>query len=106
MVNLNLLLSGFLLLLDIKEDLLTERKTLRRINGSERIDTRYPFYQNPVINKNTPDPGVIRLLNGSGWALVCTSSFASRSSRSSAFPIYFSKGEIRTHAYKVSEWTF
>ena len=58
------------------------------------------FYQNPVISSNLPDPSVIKLKNGQGYALVATSENAIASdnqgnfpyNNSTAFPIYFSRG--------------
>ena len=49
-------------------------------------------YTNPLLSTNCPDPAVIRLLDGSGYALVASSDQASRADNSSVFPLYFSKG--------------
>ena len=35
-------------------------------------------YTNPVIDYNTPDPGVLALPDGSGYVLVSTSNYAER----------------------------
>ena len=45
-----------------------------------------------VLSHNSPDPGVTRLQDGSGWALVTTTNNASRAANSPIFPIYFSGG--------------
>ena len=49
-------------------------------------------YSNPLIATNCPDPAVIRLMDGSGYALVASSNHATKSNNDSVFPIYFSKG--------------
>ena len=33
-------------------------------------------YTNPVIDSNTPDPGVLALKDGSGYVVVSTSNYA------------------------------
>lgn len=43
------------------------------------------FYVNPVVDRNHPDPGVLKLPDGSGFVAVSTST-----SNHSAFPIMFS----------------
>ena len=109
MTNINLLINSariVLTVLDLKQKLITgttnsnvlfsngsnaevqERSSFRDIRHSE------DFYQNPVLSWNSPDPGVLRLEDGSGWALVTTTNGAA--GKSSAFPIYFSKGKIST----------
>lgn len=108
MVNFDFLLSGFLFLLDFKENLLTGPKISERFSVGEpgksvykdRVNT---YYTNPLINENTPDPGVTKLLDNSGWALVSTSSFASKSNKSSAFPIYFSRDLV---SWSLVSWVF
>ena len=97
MTNLNFLLSGFLVLLDFKENLFTGPKISERFSDHKKRkvfkkDNINSYYSNPLIPKNTPDPGVTKLLDDSGWALVSTSSFATKSNKSSAFPMYYSKG--------------
>ena len=52
------------------------------------------YYTNPLLRVNSPDPGVTRLVDGSGWVLVATTNNASREYNSSAFPIYYSKGRV------------
>ena len=49
-------------------------------------------YRNPLIASNCPDPAVVRLLDGSGYALVASSDQATKSDNSSVFPVYFSTG--------------
>ena len=49
-------------------------------------------YTNPLLSTNCPDPAVLRLKDGSGYALVVTSDHATRSNNSSVFPVYFSQG--------------
>ena len=98
MLDLNFLLSGFLVLMDLKENLLTGPKISERFSDYEpgqllQEDPVNSYYTNSLLNQNTPDPGVTKLLDNSGWAMVATSSFASKSNNSSAFPLYFSKGE-------------
>ena len=62
------------------------------IDRLSSVNSIVNFYSNPVINSNLPDPSVIKLVDGSGWALVATSEFAVKSNTSQAFPTYFSKG--------------
>ena len=56
------------------------------------ISKNSTIYILQVIAENLPDPGVTRLQDGSGWALVATSEHASKQDNSSAFPLYFSEG--------------
>ena len=35
-----------------------------------------PVYTNPIIESNSPDPGVLALPDGSGYVLVTTSNYA------------------------------
>ena len=63
-----------------------------KIDKLSSVNSLVNFYSNPVINTNLPDPSVIKLADGSGWALVATSEFAVKSNTSKAFPAYFSKG--------------
>ena len=112
MTNINFLLTGakiLMSLLDLKQQLLTgtinsnsfftKQTNMERVplGRSSKIikDSRSSgdFYSNPLLSVNTPDPGVTRLVDGSGWALVATSNNASRLYNSSAFPIYFSRGK-------------
>ena len=97
MLDLNFLLSGFLVLMDLKENLLTGPKISERFSDNEpgKLLPEDHYYTNPLINQNTPDPGVAKLLDNSGWVMVATSSFASKSNNSSAFPLYFSKGKYQ-----------
>ena len=66
------------------------------------------FYQNPVIRENAPDPSVIKLHDGSGFALVASSEFSSVSVNSTAFPIYFSQGNRIKYFYEMllTDYTF
>ena len=113
MTNINFLLSGaqiIMSLFDLKQQLLTgtlnsnsyfaKQKNVERIplgrSAKEIRDSTSSdvFYTNPLLRVNTPDPGVTQLVDGSGWVLVATTNNASREYNSSAFPIYFSKGEL------------
>ena len=46
-------------------------------------------YINPVIDENHPDPGVLKLPDGTGFVAVTTSNYAN-SNDESLFPILFS----------------
>jgi hypothetical protein len=111
MTNINFLVTGAKIIMslwDLKQQLLTgtinsnsffaKHKNIERVplGRSSKIfkdsTSSADFYTNPLIRVNTPDPGVTRLIDGSGWALVATTNNASRQYNSSAFPIYFSKG--------------
>ena len=50
------------------------------------------YYVNPVVDSNHPDPGVLKLPNGSGFVAVTTSNYASKPDP--AFPILFSEDLI------------
>ena len=63
--------------------------------SSEGGETGGSVYTNPLISTNCPDPAVLRLKDGSGYALVASSDHASRSTNSSVFPMYFSTGRPR-----------
>jgi len=105
MLDLNFLLSGFLILMDLKENLLTGPKISERFSDNEpgKLLPEDHYYTNPLINQNTPDPGVAKLLDSSGWVMVATSSFASKSNNSSAFPLYFSKDLV---SWRHVSWVF
>ena len=47
------------------------------------------FYVNPVVDNNHPDPGVLKLPDGSGFVMVSTSNYAVEGD-SPAFPIMYS----------------
>ena len=44
------------------------------------ITANRDYYTNPLLTTNSPDPGVVRLVDGSGWAMVTTSNNVSRTS--------------------------
>ena len=67
-----------------------ERLPLSRY--SERTLAPGDLYQNPVLRSNSPDPGVVRLEDRRGWALVTTTNNATVGSP--VFPMYFSTGGI------------
>ena len=46
-------------------------------------------YTNPVVNSNAPDPGGLKLHDGSGYVVVSTSDH-STATTGPAFPIHFS----------------
>ena len=103
------LLNGFLSMMDVKQHLLmgTEManccddsnmnmKEARSLDaGFADSSVAQNFYVNPVISENAPDPGVVRLADGSGWVAVATSDHSSKHSPDPrAFPMYFSKDLI------------
>ena len=49
-------------------------------------------YTNPVIATNYPDPGVLKLPDGSGFVMVATSNHAKKCE--DVFPILFSKDMV------------
>ena len=49
-------------------------------------------YTNPVVSSNTPDPGVLKLPDGSGFVMVATSNHAKKCE--DVFPILFSKDMV------------
>ena len=57
-----------------------------------------PQYTNPLLATNSPDPAVTRLVDGSGFLLVTTSDHANKSLNSHVFPMYFSKGWLKSLA--------
>ena len=94
------ILTAFLALLDLKEWIFFGKSTesyekQRSLPDVVQFDADKPsvYYTNPVIAKNTPDPGVIKLVDGSGWVVITTSNHASRDGDNSAFPIYHSTGD-------------
>ena len=58
----------------------------------DTIDAR-SYYTNPLMTTNSPDPGVVRLVDGTGWAMVTTSNNVSRRSNPYAFPMFYSRGK-------------
>ena len=113
MTNINFILSAahfVISLLDVKQQLLTgtshsnsffpRERTLDNNNNnqlqlsrsSKEIHDSQSYYTNPLISTNSPDPGVVRLEDGSGWAMVTTSNNVSRRSNPRAFPMYYSGG--------------
>ena len=63
--------------------------------SSKEILDGSSYYTNPLVTTNSPDPGVVRLVDGSGWAMVTTSNNVSRRSNPYAFPMYYSRGRIQ-----------
>lgn len=65
-------------------------------------------YTNPVLATNCPDPGVLRLPDGSGFLAVCTSNFAVRSRGDPAFPLLHSPDLVhwrpRGHVFPTGGW--
>ena len=99
------LLNGFLSMMDLKQHLMmgTEManccddsnmnmKSARSMDADSADSSgAQSFYVNPVIRENAPDPGVVRLADGSGWVAVTTSDHSSRHAADPrAFPMYFS----------------
>ena len=64
-------------------------------------------YQNPLVVENMPDPGVLRLSDGS-YVLVSTSNYSSDPSKNDAFPIRHSKDlvtwEEKGFLFPHGEW--
>ena len=98
------LLNGFLSMMDMKQHLMMGTKEANCCEGdvyksSRSLDTlnsapalASKFYTNPVIRHNAPDPGVVRLKDGSGYVAVVTSDHSSRyTSDPRAFPLYYSR---------------
>ena len=61
------------------------------------ITANRDYYTNPLLTTNSPDPGVVRLVDGSGWAMVTTSNNVSRRINPVAFPMYYSSGRCNRH---------
>ena len=117
MTNINFLINSaqfIISLLDLKQQLLTgnihsnvifsNQKNIKRqslTRSSKEIRDPDEFYQNPLLSENSPDPGVVKLQDGSGWAMVTTTNNATY--RSSAFPIYFSKGGFTPKSNTIVE---
>jgi len=130
MTNINFILSTaqfVISLLDVKQQLLTgtkhsntflpsdrgsntnSREQLSRSSSSQlsrsakEIHDSRGYYTNPLLTTNSPDPGVLRLVDGSGWAMVTTSNNVSRRSNPYAFPMYYSRDlvtwEPRGHVF-------
>ena len=58
-------------------------------------------YTNPILPVNSPDPGVTRLQDHSGWVLVTTSNKHSMVGNRTAFPIYFSPGNLTIQQFYI-----
>ena len=83
-----------------RSSLPSSSKLLR--NSKEILDDS-SYYINPLVTTNSPDPGVVRLVDGSGWAMVTTSNNVSRRSNSYAFSMHYSRGRIQnSKVYLVS----
>ena len=119
MTKIDLILSTaqFLIsLLDVKQQLLTGTKhsntffprdennkdqlsrsslSSQLSRSAKEITDSSSYYTNPLVTTNSPDPGVVRLVDGSGWAMVTTSNNVSRRSNPHAFPMYYSRGRIQ-----------
>ena len=103
MNSLNFWLNGLLTILDIKQYIFTGSENSNSFVENEVRLSRRSFdtfedllpvksFTNPLIHSNTPDPGVTKLVDGSGWVAVATSNHASKLGNNSAFPMYFSEG--------------
>ena len=103
MNSLHFWLNGLLTIIDIKQFIFMGSQKSNSFVGNEVDSNRRSFrsfddllyvksFTNPLIPINTPDPGVTRLADGSGWAAVATSNHASKSGNNSAFPMFFSEG--------------
>ena len=114
MNTLNFWLNGLLSILDLKQYLFTgsensnsltqnEVRFSRRLYDTSEDYLPVKYFTNPLILRNTPDPGVSPLADGSGWVMVATSNKASSSGNTSAFPIYFSKGIMMISCIKVTD---
>jgi len=66
------------------------------------------WYRNPVLPRNSPDPGALALPDGSGYALVTTSNFALNSEGDPALPLYFSTDLVnwipKGHVFPAGTW--
>lgn len=114
----SILLNGILSLIDMKQHIMTGTENANccgnvRLRSARSFEATDPSnhvlsYTNPVIHSNTPDPGVTRLKDGSGWVAVATSDFATRANKSSAFPMYFSRDlvswELRAMVFTPATW--
>jgi len=107
------LLNGILSIIDMKQHIITgtenanccdntKSKSARSFEAADEIESQ-AFYTNPLIPKNSPDPGVTKLIDGSGWVAVTTSDYATRSGNSSAFPMYFSTDLV---GWQLRSWVF
>lgn len=114
----SILLNGFLSMIDMKQQLMTGTengnccgggaagvKASRSLGGISRPG---PRYTNPVRAENSPDPGVTRLADGSGWVAVTTSDHADHQHNSTAFPLLFSRDlvhwEPRGFVFRRGSW--
>jgi len=125
MTNINFLISAgqfVVSLMNLKQQLLTgnlHSNTFYADDENTNSPAQLPrlskdlndgtsFYQNPIIDKSHPDPGVVRLKDESGWILVATSNHVKRHQNTTAFPIYFSEDlvnwEPRGHVFTSSNW--
>ena len=73
------------------------QESIRRYSQYQKPLSYVDVYANPIINENLPDPSVIKLPDGSGFVLVASSEYAVNDNKTSAFPMYFSKGELSDH---------
>merc|ERR1712129_580824 len=113
MVWNSFLLNGILSIIDMKQHIITGTQNANccgnsRLKSARSFEAADTFnwavsYTNPLIHSNTPDPGVTKLMDGSGWVAVATSDFASRANNSSAFPMYFSTDMVR---WQLRSWVF
>ena len=114
MVLNSLIVNGILSIIDMKQHILMGTESANCCGDSRLPRTGRSFkkaetfnwavsYTNPLISTNTPDPGVTKLADGSGWVVVATSDFATRALNSSAFPMYFSSDMIR---WEFRSWVF
>ena len=69
------------------------------LRNSKEILDGSSYYINPLVTTNSPDPGVVRLVDGSGWVMVTTSNNVSRRSNPYAFSMHFSRGPRTMYAH-------
>ena len=78
----------------IRQPSIVPQESIRRHSSYQKPHSYVDIYSNPIINENLPDPSVIKLPDGSGFVLVASSEYAVKDNQTSAFPMYFSKGEL------------
>ena len=112
MNSINFWLSSLLSVVDIKQYIFGGVQKAHKLSESEvklpgrSMDTlKQEFliktYTNPILPVNSPDPGVTRLQDQSGWVLVTTSNKHSMVGNRTAFPIYFSPGNSMIQQFYV-----
>lgn len=83
------------------------RRTFCTAYTTNALPTNSSTYTNPIINSNHPDPGVLALPDGSGYAVVTTSNYATNGV-DPAFPILFSSDlvnwDLTTYVFTKNGW--